>query len=484
MPIASGGTPSRWRPSPDHVVGILAVLWLLSMAYALRVHNAALTNGLDVLLLVVGPLVAFARWQRLRAASRRQLARTETSLRVMSAAAGALSWSCDRDGRLTSPSAELSRLFGYEQSEMTRLTLWDLVQDDDRPRLAALLAAGRGWTGQRWRCVHRDGSALWVSGSAVPDTAPDGTVLGFIGSTHPLGTAELDEQRRSETSSAIRARLAAGGIEPVFQAIVSVETGRAVGAEALSRFPGSELTPEQWFHHAAEVGLGVELELAALRGSLAAAERLPAGIYLSVNVSPQTLVSPELRETIALSRLEPRRLVLEITEHASIVDYEPVLTALAPLRAAGTRVAVDDAGAGYASFRHILKLAPEFIKLDRSLIAGMHNDAGLRALAAAVVAFGSQVGASVIAEGVETRAELRCARTLGIGAAQGYLFGRPTADWSVRRECHDRRSLASGVPTPRPTETQQRARRARSDHSASVHPSAPPGAAPLPEAAR
>ena len=137
------------------------------------------------------------------------------------------------------------------------------------------------------------------------------------------------------------------------------------------------------------------------------------------------------------------RIVVELTEHASIEEYGAVLAAVADLRERGVRLAVDDAGAGYASFRHILRLAPEIIKLDRSLICGLHDDAALRALAAAVVMFALDMGSTVTAEGVETPEELRCAQGLGIHAAQGYLFGKPVADWSTWSEWHARGAVYS-----------------------------------------
>jgi len=198
----------------------------------------------------------------------------------------------------------------------------------------------------------------------------------------------------------------------------------------------------------------VELELEVLARSLDAAHQLPDDIYISVNAGPHTLVRPGLLELILSSGIPPYRVVLEITEHASISEYGDVLAAIATLRATGVRLAVDDAGAGYASFRHILRLSPEIIKLDRSLIAGLHDDPALRALASAVVTFGREMSSTITAEGIETLEELRCAQDLGIQAAQGYLFGKPTADWSTWGEWHAYGPLVSvgamiQVPSPR-----------------------------------
>jgi EAL domain-containing protein (putative c-di-GMP-specific phosphodiesterase class I) len=196
------------------------------------------------------------------------------------------------------------------------------------------------------------------------------------------------------------------------------------------------MTPDRWFADAAEVGLGTEVELIAVETALFAARGLPRCLYLSVNLSPTTLQSGLLPGLLAASGWPPERLVIEITEHTPVEDYGSLEECLAELRAPGFRLAVDDAGAGYASFRHILGLRPEYIKLDRALIDGIDTDPARRALVSAVVTFGREVGAGVIAEGVETSGELQAARGLGVAAAQGYFLGRPAtvgAGWGPRR---------------------------------------------------
>ena len=117
--------------------------------------------------------------------------------------------------------------------------------------------------------------------------------------------------------------------------------------------------------------------------------------------------------------------MLEVTEHALVEDYERLADVLGPLRSKGLRLAVDDAGAGYASFRHILKLKPDVIKLDSSLIRNVDSDTGCRALAAALIRFAEETACKVVAEGVETEAELAMLRRLQVNKAQGYLLGRP-----------------------------------------------------------
>lgn len=180
---------------------------------------------------------------------------------------------------------------------------------------------------------------------------------------------------------------------------------------------------DQWFAEAAEVGRGVELELLAIRHALAGIAALPGDVYLSVNAASETVLSPSLAETLAGHPLE--RIVLEITEHDCIDDFEALEAAVAPLRAKGVRLAVDDAGAGHSGLQQILKLRPDLIKLDRSLIEGIGDDPGRRALASALTMFARETGSRLIAEGVETEAELAMLRALGMDKVQGYLLGRP-----------------------------------------------------------
>lgn len=360
-----------------------------------------------------------------------RLHRAERHVAVMAASGGELPWESDAEGNMTFVGDLTTEYFGYEADEARSLNFRDAVHPQDYERLSALMESGSGWHHERLRCLHKDGSEHWFVSSAVPIVTRDGTLVGYTGSCHPLGKDALDEQRLTSLADDIYGCLDTAQLQSVFQPILSVETGRLVGAEALSRFPGSDRTPEQWFIDATEVGLSVELELAAVREALSKASQLPDDVYLSINVGPITLSRPELFATLEAADIGPQRIVLEITEHASITNYDQLLPAVHSLRAIGIRLAVDDAGAGFASFRHILRLTPEYIKLDRSLIAGIDTDPARRALAAAVVSFGSEMNATIIAEGVETVDELRCSQLLGIKAAQGYLFGRPTADWST-----------------------------------------------------
>jgi len=162
---------------------------------------------------------------------------------------------------------------------------------------------------------------------------------------------------------------------------------------------------------------------AAFAAALTEVGRLPGAGSLWLNLSPGTVVSPGLHRELGDVAVD--RLVLEITEHARVEDYDALDAALAPLRARGLRLAVDDAGAGFASLRHILRLAPDVIKVDMTVTRGIDTDRARRALTSALVAFGSETGAEIVAEGIETQAELEALRGLGIRYGQGYLLGRP-----------------------------------------------------------
>jgi EAL domain-containing protein (putative c-di-GMP-specific phosphodiesterase class I) len=231
-------------------------------------------------------------------------------------------------------------------------------------------------------------------------------------------------ESRRETVARIRRVLDGVGLAIVFQPIVDIGTRRTMGFEALARFSETPTRPpNEWFADAARVGLGVEFELEAIRAAATISVDLPVGSYLSLNIGPATAMSDRLGP--ALAAVGRRGTVLEITEHAPIDDYDALATALAPLRARGVRLAVDDAGAGFASLRHILRLRPDFIKLDISLTSGIDTDVAQRALARGLTTFGTEIGATLIGEGVETASELETLRELGVTTVQGYFLGRP-----------------------------------------------------------
>jgi PAS domain S-box-containing protein len=390
-------------------------------------------------------LVPVVGWGWERRALRLAVVRAERRLEATVRSGKELVWECDADGWLTHANDPLCAYFGYSREEIARLTLAELFEPDEHARLSRLLDAGLGWQDETFRCRLKDGATRLFRASAASFVERDfGRTHGLTGSMHSIDVPAEEQQHRTAIEARVRRVLAGHDLRILFQPILSVDTGKLVGAEALSRFDGAEgLTPDRWFAEAALVGLSTELELHAIALALQAATNLPDDIYISVNVSPMTLADQALVATLQRSPIPAGRIVVEVTEHVSVEDYGDLLVPVARLRAIGACIAVDDAGAGYASFRHILRLQPEYIKLDRTLIAGIDADAARQALAAAIVRFGSEMNASILAEGIETVPELRAAQALGIDAAQGYLFGKPTADWGSWTEWHARGAVYS-----------------------------------------
>jgi EAL domain-containing protein (putative c-di-GMP-specific phosphodiesterase class I) len=251
--------------------------------------------------------------------------------------------------------------------------------------------------------------------------------------------AEEREKKRALVESAVKS------IRPVFQPIVDLKTGEAVGVEALSRFAlEPQRSPDQWFAEAAEVGLGTQVELAALIAALENLPRLPPGLYMSLNASPDTMMSADFRSTIADVTAE--RIVLEVTEHSEIGDYATFGDSMADIRANGVRLAVDDAGAGFASFLHILNIQPDIIKLDVALTRGIDSDPARQALGSALLTFGLDAfDAGVVAEGIENERELMTLRALGYPFGQGYHLGRPAPVPQVRLHVHEPELLGAGA---------------------------------------
>lgn len=233
-----------------------------------------------------------------------------------------------------------------------------------------------------------------------------------------------DQQARHLIEDRIDAVFRHDQLRMVFQPIVDLSTARAVGFESLARFDTQPYrSPDVWFTEACLVGRGVELESRAIRLALAGLPELPPEVYITVNASPETIVKGGLSELLRGQPLE--RVVVEVTEHQAIERYEDIAEAIAPLQREGLRIAIDDAGAGYASFRHVLNLHPHIVKLDNSITRAIDVDRSRRALAAALCGFARETGCGIVAEGVETQAELDAVRALGIARAQGYHLGRP-----------------------------------------------------------
>jgi EAL domain-containing protein (putative c-di-GMP-specific phosphodiesterase class I) len=229
---------------------------------------------------------------------------------------------------------------------------------------------------------------------------------------------DVDARRRVEDV------LSQDDFDIVFQPEFDLQDWSLAAVEALTRFrPRPYRPPDAWFAEAARAGLGPTLEVAAVAKAIARAALLPVPCRVAVNIGPEALQHPDSLEV--LRSIDPRRLIIELTEHVEVDDYPLLRRLLHALRSCGAALAVDDTGAGFASLSHIVKLAPDIIKLDMELVRGIDIDPVRRSLATAVVAFAADTGARVTAEGVETEAELQTLRVLGTSYGQGYLLGRP-----------------------------------------------------------
>lgn len=227
-------------------------------------------------------------------------------------------------------------------------------------------------------------------------------------------------QRRSYLLDVI----ARQSMRSVYQPIVDLRDRRTVGVEALARFGGPpHRSASQWFDDAAELGLTVELERAAIDVALRGLRALPSDVFLSLNASPTSVLTGQVLE--AVRGVPGERIVIELTEHTRVDDHERVRSAVDDLRRHGVRIAIDDVGAGYAGLQWILRLRPEMIKLDLELPRGIDVDPVRRALTTALLEFGLQSGATVIAEGIETAGELTTLAQLGVRWGQGYYLARP-----------------------------------------------------------
>lgn len=241
-----------------------------------------------------------------------------------------------------------------------------------------------------------------------------------------LEREEISTSMQRERTQLITRAIEGEGRSMAFQPIVELEHETLVGLEALARFDREPGWPvSRWFAEAAEAGLGLALELACVRDALDRLTSLPANVYLSINTSHRTAGSPGLLGP--LERVDASRVVVEITEHEQVEDYDVLTLALGHIRERGARIAIDDAGAGFASLRHLLLIDPEIIKLDVSLTRNIDTDVRKRALAAALTSFAEEMGKDVVAEGIETPAERETLRDLGVRFGQGFFLGRPTS---------------------------------------------------------
>ena len=392
---------------------------------------------------VLGAVLIRALWLVAASASARDAARLQNTLTSLAETTHDWLWRTDREGRIVYSNSG-STLLGYLPDDVTGRKAYELIDAAGLPewqvRVADLGRLGLGWSDITLHMRHRDGHLVDIECSAAPVIGRDGRTEGFEGTARPLSADVALATTRNHQRHRVEQVLSDHSVRIAFQPIVSLSTGAVVGVEALARIDSDPyVPPDVWLRDAADVGLGVSLELQALQCALDSATALPPHLYISINASPRTIADPAFLELLLSHDTALDRLVLEITEHESVSDYEPLTNTLGFARSRGLRLAVDDAGSGYASFRHILTLRPDYIKLDRDLTAGIDTDAARRALASAVVMFALELDAEVTAEGVETEGELDTLCSLSVDAAQGYYLARPSSDpaewarWAGRR---------------------------------------------------
>lgn len=255
--------------------------------------------------------------------------------------------------------------------------------------------------------------------------------LSFLNIISEIATGLIEKNlsksiSRNHAKSAIEQILSDNDISIYFQPIFSLKNNKVAGFESLARFFTTPYkTPDVWFKEAKKVGLNEALEMLAIKNAVTNIAKFNNSTYIAINCSPSHILSGALENT--LQNIDCTRLVLEITEHSPISDYEKMRTVLRPLRNKGLRLAIDDVGAGFSSFQHILELEADIIKLDISLTQNINTDDRKFLLAKALCGFAKAIDCTIVAEGIETEEELNSLRKLNVDSVQGYFIGRPTA---------------------------------------------------------
>jgi PAS domain S-box-containing protein len=353
---------------------------------------------------------------------------------------------------------------GHDLDELKARPFVEFVHPDDRDatnaEAARQIQQGQTVLSFQNRYRHHDGSYRWLEWTSTPSadgtrlyaTARDITARREEEALHAavMAPAKEAEQRRIAAHRRIEATIAQRAFRPLFQPIIELSTRRTVGFEALTRFDDGS-RPDETFAAALDCGLGIELETVTLEAALEGARRLPAGAWLSLNVSPPLAADAAVLATVLASRDRP--VVLEITENEAVTDYARLREAVLSL-GPDVRLAVDDAGAGVANFNHLMELRPDFLKIDKGLVRGVHEDVGRQAVVASLVHFAASAGCQVIAEGIETDDEVATVRDLGVTLGQGYLLARPAEaeTWTVTEPAKRRTVSATRRPPRRNVE--------------------------------
>jgi EAL domain-containing protein (putative c-di-GMP-specific phosphodiesterase class I)/DNA-binding NarL/FixJ family response regulator len=344
----------------------------------------------------------------------------------------------DRAVSFVAHNARSSADVGYALPADRSLELWErasvgawveeIVARPERGADGERLAAS-GWRSAIYAPVRSGGRLFGILSAGTPDERPAerlardlpsvvdyATLCGAL-----LGRTLALRQQASDVRHSLETVIAQRAFRTVFQPILEIGSSKVVGHEALTRFDDG-VPPDQRFANATTVGLGLDLEFATLRVAIEGSRGLPSDTWLSVNVSPTAALAGEPLARLLRQAHQP--VVLELTEHTAVHDYPALRQAIVDL-GPGIRVAVDDAGAGYASMQHVVEVRPDLVKLDISLVRGIDGDPARQALIAGMRYFAEETRCIMLGEGVETTAELKTLQRLGVVLGQGYLLGRP-----------------------------------------------------------
>jgi EAL domain-containing protein (putative c-di-GMP-specific phosphodiesterase class I)/DNA-binding NarL/FixJ family response regulator len=294
---------------------------------------------------------------------------------------------------------------------------------EDRHSVLTMIRAGA--TGYLGKGASPDEIVRAIHGTAWGTTALTQNAMNEV--FHAYAEALEDDRRRPAPSQRDRIQriIRRRAVDVAFQPIAELDTLRVVGVEAFARFRTlPRRPPHVWFQEAAGLGLARELELVAAASQLAEARGLPEGIYAAVNVTAETVRSPEFLDLVLAERGD--RLVIELSERGPLDDYGPILDALGEVRERGVRLCVDDAGTDSSSLRHTVRLAPDLMKLDMSITRDVASDPARQVWVSSLLAFAADLGVGVVAKGVENARELQALRRLGVRHAQGYHLAHPS----------------------------------------------------------
>lgn len=316
-----------------------------------------------------------------------------------------------------------------------RGSLPELVQDTGAIPLAAALPPTEAIPAGCYlgAPLHLDDGTAWGMFCAIGHQ-PDQTlsqrdlnvVRAFAGlAAERIGSLLREDEELVATRRTIESMLDGHAISVFQQPIYSLSSGKPVGIECLSRFPDlKKRGPDAWFDDAENVGLRIELEMAAVRVALETLAQVPDHIFATINASPEAIVSGALARELAAADAIGNRLVIEVTEHQKVEDFDAFREALDTIRDR-VLIAIDDVGTGYAGLRHIVDLQPDLLKMDMSLTRDVDKDPVRRALTAALAGFAREIDCVLVAEGVENADEAETLKTMGVDFAQGYHFARP-----------------------------------------------------------